>query len=58
LLLDRKITNALSDGMTTKEVEQLAVEQNSMLTLRDYGLELVKDNLTTISEVKRVCSSE
>jgi type IV pilus assembly protein PilB len=58
LLLDRKITNALSDGMTTKEVEQLAVEKNSMLTLRDYGLELVKDNLTTISEVRRVCSSE
>ena len=58
LLLDRKITNAISDGMTTKEVEQLAVEQNSMLTLRQYGLELVMDNLTTIAEVRRVCSSD
>ena len=51
-------TVALSDEATTKEVEQLAVEQNSMLTLRQYGLELVKDNLTTIAEVRRVCSSD
>ena len=40
---------------TDKEVEQLAVNENSMLTLSQYGLELVKDHLTTLSEVIRVC---
>ena len=58
LLLDRKIQNAISQGLTDKEVEQLAVSENSMLTLSQYGVELVKENLTTISEVIRVCKSE
>ena len=58
LLLDRKIQNAISKGLTDKEVEQLAVNENSMLTLTQYGVELVKENLTTISEVIRVCKSD
>ena len=58
LLLDRKIQNAISKGLTDKEVEQLAVNENSMLTLSQYGVELVKENLTTISEVIRVCKSD
>ena len=55
LLLDRKIQNAISKGLTDKEIENLAVSENSMLTLTQYGVELVKDHLTTLSEVKRVC---
>ena len=55
LLLDKKIQNAISKGLTDKEVEQIAVNENSMLTLSQYGVELVKENLTTISEVIRVC---
>ncbi len=58
LILDRKIQKALTDGKTTREVENLAVQENSMLTLTQYGIELVKDHLTTISEVKRVCTSD
>ena len=58
LLLDRKIQNAISQGLTDKEVEQLAVNENSMLTLSQYGVELVKEQLTTISEVIRVCKSD
>ena len=58
LLLDRKIQNAISQGLTDKEVEQLAVNENSMLTLSQYGIELVKEQLTTISEVIRVCKSD
>ena len=58
LLIDRKIQNAISKGLTDKEVEQLAVNENSMLTLTQYGIELVKENLTTISEVIRVCKSD
>ena len=58
LILDRKIQKALTDGKTTREVENLAVQENSMLTLTQYGIELVKEHLTTISEVKRVCTSD
>jgi len=58
LLLDRKIQNAISQGLTDREVENLAVNENSMLTLSQYGIELVKDKLTTISEVIRVCKSD
>ena len=58
LLLDSKIQNAISKGLTDKEVEQLAVNENSMFTLTQYGVELVKENLTTISEVIRVCKSD
>ena len=58
LVVDRKIQNAISKGLTDKEVEQLAVNENSMLTLSQYGVELVKENLTTISEVIRVCKSD
>ena len=58
LLLDRKIQAAISNGKTDREVEQIAVNENSMLTLTQYGVELVKDHLTTISEVIRVCKSD
>ncbi len=58
LLLDRKIHNAISKGLTDSEIENVAVNENSMLTLSQYGVELVKENLTTLSEVIRVCSSD
>ncbi len=58
LLIDRKIQSAISKGLTDREIENLAVTENSMYTLTQYGVELVKDNLTTLSEVKRVCKSD
>ena len=58
LVIDRKIQNAISEGKTDREVENLAVNENSMLTLTQYGVELVKEHLTTISEVIRVCKSD
>ena len=58
LLLDRKIQLAISNGKTDREVEQIAVNENSMLTLTQYGVELVKEHLTTISELTRVCKTD
>ena len=58
LLIDRKIQNAISKGLTDREIENLAVNESSMLTLTQYGVELVKDHLTTLSEVNRVCKSD
>ncbi len=56
LVLNRKIQNAIAEGKTTREVENLAIKENSMLTLSQYGVELVKEQLTTIAEIVRVCS--
>ncbi len=58
LIVDGKIQNAISKGLTDKEIENLAVNENSMLTLTQYGVELVKEHLTTLSEVIRVCKSD
>ena len=58
LLLNSKIQKAISKGLTDREIENLAVEENSMFTLTQYGVELVKDHLTTLSEVIRVCKSD
>ncbi len=58
LIVDRKVQNAISNGLTDRELENLAVEENSMLTLTHYGVELVKEHLTTLSEVVRVCKSD
>ena len=58
LLIDRKIQNAISKGLTDREIENLAVNESSMLTLTQYGVELVKDHLTTLSEVIRLCKSD
>ncbi len=58
LLIDRKIQNAISKGLTDREIENLAVNESSMLTLTQYGVELVKDHLTTLSEVIRVCKAD
>ena len=56
--LSIKVQNAISQDLTDRELEKLAVEENSMLTLTQYGVELVKENLTTLSEVVRVCKSD
>ena len=58
LLIDRNIQKAISEGAPYSEIENIAVNENSMLTLTQYGIELVKDHLTTLSEVIRVCSSD
>ena len=58
LLLDRKIQSAISSGKSDREVEQIAVNENNMLTLTAYGVELVKEHLTTTAELYRVCKSD
>ena len=58
LEVKRNIQNAISKGLTDSEIENVAVNENSMLTLSQYGIELVKENLTTLSEVIRVCKED
>ncbi|KGG12518.1 MULTISPECIES: GspE/PulE family protein [Prochlorococcus] len=58
LVINRRIQNAISANKTEKEIEELAVDSNNMLTLKQYGVELVKKQLTTLSELERVCKSD
>ena len=55
LVLDKKIKKAITEGNSEEQIEQIAINENNMLSLKQYGLELVKDHLTTLSEVMRVC---
>ena len=54
LPITREVKLALREKKQEKEIETIAVD-NGMLTLETYGLELVKEELTTINEVIRVC---
>ena len=56
LPITRDIQMALREKKSDREIENIAV-QKGMLTLEAYGMELVKEELTTINEVKRVCKS-
>lgn len=55
LVLDKKIRKAISEGKSEEQIEQIAINENNMLSIKQYGLELVKGHLTTLSEVMRVC---
>ncbi|AIQ97397.1 Type IV fimbrial assembly [Prochlorococcus sp. MIT 0801] len=54
LIIDRKIKNAILKGMTDLEIEDIAIE-DGMITLREYGKQLIYNQLTTVSELERVC---
>ena len=56
LPLNREIQLALKEKRSDIEIQNIAVA-NGMLTLTAYGVELIKSELTTISEVIRVCKS-
>ena len=56
LPITRDIQLALREKKNDKEIERIAID-NGMLTLESYGMELVKRELTTTKEIKRVCKS-
>ena len=53
--VDAEIKNAISQDSPAQTIEAIAVSKG-MLTLNAYGLDLVKQGLTTLDEVQRVCS--
>ena len=48
---------AIKQKKSTHEIEQEAV-QSGMLTLKRYGVELIREQLTTISELQKICNTE
>jgi len=55
--IDRDLRRAILDNASTEDIEQNAV-QKGMLTLEAYGTYLVREGLSTLAELQRVCSGE
>ena len=54
LLIDKDIRKLISAGATSEEIEEYAVEQQNMRTLKEYGTEMVLEGITTIEELHKV----
>ena len=57
MTINSSIREAIKKNKTTHEIEQEAV-QSGMLTLKRYGVELIREQLTTISELQKICNTE
>ena len=57
LPVDKELRKAILEARSTAEIEQIAVDQG-MLTLETYGLALVREGRSTLSELQRVCSGD
>jgi type IV pilus assembly protein PilB len=55
--IDRDIRRAILENSSTEQIEQQAVTKG-MLTLEAYGTYLVREGLSTLAELQRVCSGE
>nr|WP_115094869.1 GspE/PulE family protein [Synechococcus sp. UW106] len=55
--INSSIRESIKKKKTTHEIEQEAV-QSGMLTLKRYGVELIREQLTTISELQKICNTE
>jgi len=57
MTINSSIRESIKKNKTTHEIEQEAV-QSGMLTLKRYGVELIREKLTTISELQKICNTE
>ena len=57
MTINSNIRESIKKNKTTHEIEQDAV-QSGMLTLKRYGVELIREQLTTISELQKICNTE
>ncbi len=53
LMMSEELSRACVEGATAEKIKQIAIEQG-MITLRQDGLEKVREGLTSIEEVMRV----
>ena len=57
MTINSSIRESIKQKRSTHEIEQEAV-QSGMLTLKRYGVELIREQLTTISELQKICNTE
>ena len=55
--VNRAIKEAVKQEKSTDEIEEIA-EANGMLTLKSYAVDLIAKQLTTISELQKICNTD
>ena len=55
--VNRRISDAIKQKKSTREIEDIA-EKDGMLTLKSYAVDLIKNQLTTVSELQKICNTE
>ena len=55
--VNRSIREAVKQEKSTQEIEAIA-EGNGMLTLKTYAVDLILKQLTTISELQKICNTD
>jgi type IV pilus assembly protein PilB len=55
--INRNIQDAIKQQKSTHEIEDLAIDAG-MMTLKTYAVDLVTKQLTTVSELKKICPTE
>ena len=57
LTMNSRIRESIKQKKSTHEIEQEAI-QSGMITLKRYAVSLIEQQLTTISELQKMCSAE
>ena len=57
LTMNRSIRESIKQKKSTHEIEQEAI-QSGMITLKRYAASLIEQQLTTISELQKMCNTE
>ena len=55
--VNRAVREAIKQEKSTHEIESIAKE-NGMLTLKTYAVDLIAKQLTTISELQKICNTD
>ena len=57
LIINGRIRNAIKQQLSTHEIEEIA-QNEGMLTLKQYASKLIEEQLTTISELKKISNKD
>ena len=55
--VNKAIREAIKQEKSTHEIEAIA-QENGMLTLKTYAVDLIAKQLTTISELQKICNTD
>ena len=57
LKLNKATREAIRQEKSAEEIEEIA-QENGMLTLKTYAADLIAKQLTTISELQKICNTD
>ncbi len=55
--INRRISDAIKQNKSSQEIEDIAVA-DGMITLKSYAVDLIKNQLTTVSELMKILDDE